>query len=90
MAVDAVTFVDSKAGEEREALRHALAQLTAEQRLVMEFAYFLGYSCAEIAEIVRVPVNTVKSRMFHARKKLQAILARENSITFGVVRESPI
>jgi RNA polymerase sigma-70 factor (ECF subfamily) len=90
LAVDAVTFVESKAGEEREALRHALAQLTAEQRRVMEFAYFLGYSCAEIAEIVRVPVNTVKSRMFHARKKLQAILARENSITFGAVRESPI
>jgi RNA polymerase sigma-70 factor (ECF subfamily) len=77
---DIIAHVDSKASEEQQALRHALAQLTTDQRLVMEFAYFLGHSCAEIAEIVGAPVNTVKSRMLHARKKLQSILAKENQI----------
>ena len=86
---DAIAYVDSKASEEREVIRHALAQLTTEQRLVMEFAYFLGHSCAEIAEIVGAPVNTVKSRMLHARRKLQSILAKENQITVGSICMSP-
>ena len=77
---DIIAHVDSKASEQQQALRHALAQLSTDQRLVMEFAYFLGHSCAEIAEIVGAPVNTVKSRMLHARKKLQSILAKENQI----------
>jgi RNA polymerase sigma-70 factor, ECF subfamily len=82
---EGVAHVDSKASEERQALRHALAQLTADQRLVMEFAYFLGHSCAEIAEIVGAPVNTVKSRMLHARRKLQSILAKENQVAAGML-----
>ena len=86
---DTVIFVDSSADEERQALMHALAQLAPEQRMVMELAYFLGYSCAEIAEIARIPVNTVKSRMLLARKKLQGILVRENNIGSGAIRESP-
>ncbi len=88
LAGDAVAFVDSNAGEEQQALRHALAQLTPEQRLVMELAYFIGYSCAEIAEVARVPVNTVKSRMLHARRKLHAILVRENSVAPRAICES--
>jgi RNA polymerase sigma-70 factor, ECF subfamily len=77
---DATEYVDSKAGEEREAIAYALAQLNSEQRLVLEFAYFLGYSCAEIAEILGAPVNTVKSRMLHARRKPQSILVKENQV----------
>ena len=33
-----------------------------------------GHSCEEIAAIVECPVNTVKTRMFHARRKLRALL----------------
>jgi RNA polymerase sigma-70 factor, ECF subfamily len=75
---DKPLFVDSTASEEREALQHALAQLSPEQRLVMEFAYFMGYTCQEVAEIVDAPVNTVKSRMLHARRRLQLLLAKDN------------
>ena len=35
----------------------------------------MGYSCEEIAAIARCPVGTVKTRMFHARRKLRTILA---------------
>lgn len=60
--------------ERRELVEHALAQLPLEQRLVLEFTFYLGHSCHEIAEIMECPVNTVKTRMFHARRKLRALL----------------
>jgi RNA polymerase sigma-70 factor (ECF subfamily) len=55
-------------------VRHGLQRLPTEQRLTMEFAYFLGHSCEEIAAIMDCPVNTVKGRMFQARIKLRNLL----------------
>jgi RNA polymerase sigma-70 factor (ECF subfamily) len=60
--------------EDRQLLDHALAQLPVEQRLVLEFTYYFGHSCEEIADIMECPVNTVKTRMFNARRKLRVIL----------------
>lgn len=66
---------DPAAGiEQRDLLDHALATLPAEQRLVLELTYYLGHSCEEIAAITDAPVNTVKTRMFHARRKLRELL----------------
>lgn len=62
--------------EVREWLDHGLAQLPLEQRMVLELTYYLGYSCEEIATIMDCPVNTVKTRMFHARRKLKTGLAQ--------------
>lgn len=61
--------------EQRQLLDSGLAQLPLEQRLVLEFTYYLDHSCEEIAEIMGCPVNTVKTRMFNARRKLRTILA---------------
>ena len=55
--------------ENREWLRRAL-----DQRLVVELTFFVGCSYQEIAEIAGCPVNTVKTRMFHARHRLRDIL----------------
>jgi len=52
----------------------AMQQLPAEQRLAVEFAYGYGHSCEEIALIMDCPVNTVKTRLFHAREKLRTAL----------------
>lgn len=60
--------------EQREWINAALERLPSEQRLVLELAYHLGHSCEEISLIMSCPVNTVKTRMFHARKKLRLLL----------------
>jgi RNA polymerase sigma-70 factor (ECF subfamily) len=60
--------------ELREWLGVALAKLPHEQRMVLELAYNIGHSCEEIATIMQCPVNTVKTRMFHARRKLKGLL----------------
>ena len=65
----------SESMERRVLLDRALAQLPIEQRMVLEFTYYMDHSCEEVAEIMECPVNTVKTRMFNARRKLRAILA---------------
>jgi RNA polymerase sigma-70 factor (ECF subfamily) len=60
--------------ELRDWLGRALAELPVEQRLAVELCYELGYSCEEIAKIMDCPVNTVKTRLFHARAKLKRLL----------------
>jgi RNA polymerase sigma-70 factor (ECF subfamily) len=60
--------------ELEDLLAHALRGLPPEQRAVVELTYFFGCSYEEIASIVHCPVNTVKTRMFHARGKLRALL----------------
>jgi RNA polymerase sigma-70 factor (ECF subfamily) len=72
----AVTEDAQLQAETRDWLDQGLAQLPLEQRMVLELTYFLGHSCEEIALIMDCPVNTVKTRMFHARRKLKLGLTR--------------
>jgi len=65
---------DYAANEMNEWILRGLNQLPLEQRLVLEFAYDMGHSCEEIADIMDCPVNTVKTRLFHARRKLRDLL----------------
>lgn len=62
--------------ERQRRIRQALTELTAPHRAVVELAYYHDCSYAEIAEIVGCPENTVKTRMFHARKKLRRLLSQ--------------
>ncbi|HEY4026285.1 MAG TPA: sigma-70 family RNA polymerase sigma factor [Candidatus Dormibacteraeota bacterium] len=59
---------------ERDVIREALASLPPEQRQAVELAYFGGYSHREIAEMIRVPLSTVKGRMRLALEKLNSYL----------------
>jgi RNA polymerase sigma-70 factor, ECF subfamily len=52
----------------------ALAGLSDEMRLVVELGVYQGLAYAEIAQIMEIPVGTVKSRMFNALRRLRAIL----------------
>jgi RNA polymerase sigma-70 factor (ECF subfamily) len=61
-------------GELRTTLDRALAALPLEQRAVVELTFYHECSYKEIAEITGSPVNTVKTRMFHARRRLAAAL----------------
>ncbi len=71
----------------RQLLERGLATLPLEQRLVLEFTYYLDHSCEEIAEIMECPVNTVKSRMFQARRKLRMVLGEDAACGAGGRRE---
>lgn len=60
--------------ELRATLETALAELSPEQRAVVELTYYQGHTYPEISEIVGRPVGTIKTRMFHARRKLRSLL----------------
>ena len=55
-------------------VKEALGALSAEHREVVELTFFHGLSYPEIAEAVGIPTGTVKTRMFHAKKKLGPLL----------------
>lgn len=57
-----------------EWLNNGLERISPDQRSVVELTYFSGHSYQEIAEIMQCPVNTVKTRMFHARRRLARLL----------------
>jgi len=57
-------------------LRQCIAALSPEHREVIDLVYYHEKSVEEVAEIVRIPENTVKTRMFYARKKLAELLKR--------------
>ena len=59
---------------EREAVREAVDSLPSEQKQAVELAYFGGYSHPEIAEMIRVPLSTVKGRMRLGMEKLHSYL----------------
>ena|SRR5438552_1572883 len=63
--------------ETRAALLRALASLSNEQRSVLVLTYYHDLPYAEIAQIMACPVDTVKTRMFHARRRLRALLSGE-------------
>ncbi|MBW0008155.1 MAG: sigma-70 family RNA polymerase sigma factor [Sphingomonas sp.] len=54
-----------------DSLIRAMDQLSADHRAVVDLTYFHGLGYREIAEIVDCPVDTVKTRMFHARRRLK-------------------
>jgi RNA polymerase sigma-70 factor (ECF subfamily) len=57
-----------------EALRECLKKLSAEHREIIDLVYYHEKSVEEVAKIVGVPENTVKTRMFYARKRLGELL----------------
>lgn len=65
---------EADSAELSELILRAMQHLPAEQRLALEFAYGYGHSCEEIATIMGCPLNTVKTRLFHARHRLRELL----------------
>jgi RNA polymerase sigma-70 factor (ECF subfamily) len=55
-------------------VRRALERLPVEQKKSIELAYFSGYTQTEIAELMGVPLGTVKGRMRIGLQKLRAML----------------
>ncbi|MEL6869149.1 MAG: sigma-70 family RNA polymerase sigma factor [Pseudomonadota bacterium] len=67
--------------ERSDLIQAALEKLSIPHRLVIELSYFRDFSTEEIAEIVGCPRNTVKTRLFHARKQVRSFVEQQGGST---------
>jgi RNA polymerase sigma-70 factor (ECF subfamily) len=61
--------------ERSEILRNCLKQLSPSHREIIDLVYYHDRTIDDVAEIIGVPPNTVKTRMFYARKRIGELLA---------------
>ena len=71
---------------DRHALEQAFGGLSPEHRAVVVLHHHVGMPLATIAEVVGVPLGTVKSRLFHATRSLRAALGADLDIDVPEVR----
>jgi RNA polymerase sigma-70 factor, ECF subfamily len=57
-----------------EILRKCLTKVSPEHREIIDLVYYHEKSVEEVAQIIGIPENTVKTRMFYARKRLSELL----------------
>jgi RNA polymerase sigma-70 factor, ECF subfamily len=69
---DPATVLEKK--DKSAIIRKCLMGLSAEHREVVDLVYYHEKSVEQVAEIVGIPVNTVKTRVFYARKRLAELL----------------
>ena len=82
-AVPILSFIDVVSAADAEEVRTAVQGLSEVHREVTVLRYFEGRTVEEIAEMLEVPVGTVKSRLHHARIALHAVLtARPESAPY--------
>ena len=63
-------------------IREQVGKLSPEHRDVVELTFFHGHSYQEIAQIAGCPENTVKTRMYHAKRQLEPLLRVAGLDTF--------
>lgn len=66
---------DAVRSELGDRLRAALAELPERRRMAVVLFDVEGYSHAEIAGMLGIPEGTVRSEVFHGRRRLRALLA---------------
>jgi RNA polymerase sigma-70 factor (ECF subfamily) len=66
-------------GQRDNLLRDAIQQLSVDHRAVVDLTYFHEMSYREIADVVGCPVDTVKTRMFHARRHLRRLTTGDSA-----------
>lgn len=67
-------FDEAQSASTRMDIAAGINKLSPAHKAVMELTYYFGYSYKEISEICGSPENTVKTRMFHARRTLKSLL----------------
>ncbi|MCM1467162.1 MAG: sigma-70 family RNA polymerase sigma factor [Alistipes sp.] len=78
------TMVESQGNEtaaDYSTLYEAIARLPAKNRLVIVLYYLEGYSVREIADLLHIKENAVKTRMSRARKEMKRILKEDQAWT---------
>ncbi len=74
--------------ERQQLLGKAILALSPEHRLAIELAYYQGLNYREISEIAGCPENTVKTRIFNARRKLREQIDRIGAPTSAPAGEA--
>jgi RNA polymerase sigma-70 factor (ECF subfamily) len=75
------------AAEDAAEVRQALAELSVPQRLALTLFYFDDLRYEDIAEVMNVPLNTVKSHIRRAKERLaQLLTARAGELTWSAAR----
>jgi RNA polymerase sigma-70 factor (ECF subfamily) len=64
-------------------IRSCLMKLTASHREVLDLVYYHEEPIESVAKIIGIPLNTVKTRLFYARKHLAALLADVGIVEVG-------
>lgn len=81
--VDDIAGADGRDDAERfvwaDHVRGALSKLSDSQREVIVMAFFEQYTQAEIAELLRIPLGTVKTRTFRGLQRLAELLQYEQA-----------
>jgi RNA polymerase sigma-70 factor (ECF subfamily) len=80
-------FAEAWRNSQSEQVRKALKVLPQEQLKVIELAYFSGYTQKEIAELLEVPLGTVKGRARMGLKKLREYLDSQGMALAGATSE---
>lgn len=62
--------------DERRWVRQGMQSLSTEHRAVLELIFYQGLSLGEAAQVLNVPIGTVKSRLSYARHHLRGVLTR--------------
>lgn len=73
-----------------ELLRDALARIPLDDQIALELAYFEGLPMREIASVLELQENTVRSRLARAREKLRAVLATLGTADDAAFAESKL
>lgn len=81
---EAVSVDDAFDAQKRdERVRRALATLPAEQRELVELAFFKGLSHSQIADTSGLPLGTVKSRIRLSFTRLRRLLEADDGVDIG-------
>ena len=73
-------FAESWRNSQRDQVREALSTLPKEQLKILELAYFSGCTHVEIAELLDVPLGTVKGRMRLGLKKIKEYFGSQDMV----------
>jgi RNA polymerase sigma-70 factor (ECF subfamily) len=79
---------ESRAVADHDQLARALSRLPIDQRVVVVMRYYLELPQAEIADVLGIPVGTVKSRTNHAMVGLRAVLEADMRVPIRADRET--
>ncbi len=60
-------------------VKQAIEALPEAQRLAVSLFYLQDLSCAEIAQVLQIPRNTVKTRLFYGTRALRALLTEKTA-----------